>query len=300
MAGYLREPSFGYFLTPSSLDVGQTIELARLAEDLAFDLIGIQDHPYQSKFLDTWTLISFIVAKTERVTVFPDVANLPLRPPAVLAKSVASLDLLSGGRVELGLGTGAFPRGSSAMGAPSPTGREAVDALEEAIQVIRSMWRAGTVARFRGRHYSLTGAHAGPAPAHNAGIWIGTSARARRLLDVVGRRGDGWIPSATYVPPDKLPVLNARIDDAAAAAGRDPSSIRRLYNVFGQIAEGPVQGFLRGPVQLWVNTLTELCIDYGMDSFIFGTDAEPRSQMRLFAEEVVPQVRKNVARHRAL
>ena len=67
-----------------------------------------QDHPYQPRFLDTWTLLSVLAAQTSTVRLAPNVANLPLRPPAVLARSVASLDILSGGRVELGLGAGAF------------------------------------------------------------------------------------------------------------------------------------------------------------------------------------------------
>ena len=72
------------------------------------DFVGIQDHPYQRRFLDTWTLISTLVPVMENVRFFPDVANLPLRPPAMLAKAAASLDVISNGRVEVGLGAGAF------------------------------------------------------------------------------------------------------------------------------------------------------------------------------------------------
>ena len=86
-----------------------TISAARRAADEGgIDLVGIQDHPYQWRYVDTWTLIAWLAARTERIRFFPDVANLPLRPPAVLAKAAASLDVLSGGRVELGLGAGAF------------------------------------------------------------------------------------------------------------------------------------------------------------------------------------------------
>ena len=70
-------------------------------------MIGIQDHPYQRRFYDTWTLISYLAARTEKVRFFPDVANLPLRSPVMLAKAAASLDVLTRGRVEIGLGAGA-------------------------------------------------------------------------------------------------------------------------------------------------------------------------------------------------
>ena len=90
--------------------------MARVADEAGLDLVGIQDHPYQRRFLDTWALMAFVLAQTSRISVFPDVANLPLRPPRMMAKAAASLDVLSGGRFELGLGAGAFWDGIEAMG----------------------------------------------------------------------------------------------------------------------------------------------------------------------------------------
>jgi alkanesulfonate monooxygenase SsuD/methylene tetrahydromethanopterin reductase-like flavin-dependent oxidoreductase (luciferase family) len=87
------------------------------------DLIGIQDHPYQRRFLDTFALIGDLLARTERLRFFPDVANLPLRQPAMLAKAGASLDVMSGGRFELGLGAGAFWEAIAAMGGPARSRR---------------------------------------------------------------------------------------------------------------------------------------------------------------------------------
>jgi alkanesulfonate monooxygenase SsuD/methylene tetrahydromethanopterin reductase-like flavin-dependent oxidoreductase (luciferase family) len=86
------------------------------ADELGLDLIGIQDHPYQWRFLDTWSLIGDLLARTERIRFFPDVANLPLRGPAMMAKQAASLDVLAGGRFELGLGAGAFWEAIGAAG----------------------------------------------------------------------------------------------------------------------------------------------------------------------------------------
>lgn len=87
---------------------------------------------YQPRFLDTWTLLSFIGAATERIRLFPDVAALPLRPPAMLAKAAASLDLLTQGHVELGLGAGAFWEPIAAMGGPHRSKRKSVAVLSEA------------------------------------------------------------------------------------------------------------------------------------------------------------------------
>src|SRR2546425_7379164 len=100
---YGHELLFGTFLTPVAERAAQVVRLAERTEKAGLDLVTVQDHPYQSRFLDTWTLLSVIAGRTSTVRVTPNVANLPLRPPAVLARAAASLDILSNGRVELGL-----------------------------------------------------------------------------------------------------------------------------------------------------------------------------------------------------
>jgi alkanesulfonate monooxygenase SsuD/methylene tetrahydromethanopterin reductase-like flavin-dependent oxidoreductase (luciferase family) len=140
MADYGRTVQFGVFPTPEAAALDEILAIARIADESGLDLIGIQDHPYQRRFLDTWMLMATILARTERVRVFPDVANLPLRPPAMIAKSAASLDVISGGRFELGLGAGSFWEAVEAMGGPRRSPGEAVSALAEAVDVIRLMW----------------------------------------------------------------------------------------------------------------------------------------------------------------
>src|SRR5215218_11130091 len=115
-------------------------DLVRAADEAALDVVGIQDHPYQRHFFDTWSLIPALLAETERISFFTDVANLPLRLPSVMAKAAASLDVLSGGRFELGLGAGGFWDAIAAMGGPRRSPGEAVRAVEEAIKVMRLVW----------------------------------------------------------------------------------------------------------------------------------------------------------------
>lgn len=280
---------FGFFLIPTAANYTELTRQARLSDRLGLDLIGIQDHPYQYRYLDTWTLMSVLAAQTERIRFFPDVANLPLRLPSVLAKSAASLDVITGGRVELGLGAGSFWQAIAAMGGPVRKPKEAVDALEEAVQVIRLVWSGQRGARFEGEFYQLRGAHTGPVPAHPMEIWIGGN--KPRMLSLIGRCADGWIPSSSYVPPERLPEKNSRIDDAAAGAGRDPAKIRRIYNLMGEITNGELRGYLEGPPAHWVDELNRLAHDYRMDTFIFAPKEPSEKQIRLFAEEVVPGVR---------
>jgi alkanesulfonate monooxygenase SsuD/methylene tetrahydromethanopterin reductase-like flavin-dependent oxidoreductase (luciferase family) len=286
---------FGWFLVPDAGDPKGLLEEARLAERAGFDLVGIQDHPYQRRYLDTFTLLAAVAATTERIGLFPDVANLPLRHPAMLAKAAASLDLLSGGRFELGLGAGAFWDGVVAMGGPRRTPGEAVESLEEAIGLLRALWSGQPSVRFEGAHYRVVGGKPGPAPAHPVGIWVG--AFGPRMLSLIGRLADGWVPSSPYVPPERLAGAQARIDAAAAAAGRDPAAIRRLYNVSGRIGPGG-GGFLDGSAGQWVEQLLPLVTDTGIDTFVLWPSESPARQLELFAAEVAPALREAVAAHR--
>ncbi|GAA0274159.1 LLM class flavin-dependent oxidoreductase [Cryptosporangium japonicum] len=280
MTDYGHDLVFGTFLTPSADDPGRVVALAQLTEQLGFDFASVQDHPYQARFLDTWTLLSVIAARTTTLRVTPNVVNLPLRPPAVLAKSVASLDLLSGGRVELGLGSGAFWDGIAALGGRKLGPAQGVDALAEAIGVIRALWAPGGSVRLDGEFYPVRGAHAGPAPAHDVGIWLG--AYKKRMLALTGRAADGWLPSSPYAGPEKLPAMNAAIDAAAEEAGRDPRAIRRLYNITPEFT---------------AEQLAELTLEQGMSGyFVMGDDPEV---VRRFAAEVLPAVKAQVDAERA-
>jgi alkanesulfonate monooxygenase SsuD/methylene tetrahydromethanopterin reductase-like flavin-dependent oxidoreductase (luciferase family) len=212
-----------------------------------------------------------------------NVHNLPLRQPAVLARAAATLDLLSEGRLELGLGAGAFWDAIEAMGGPRRTPSEAVRGLSEAIDVIRAIWdpseRRGVVVD--GEIYRVHGAKRGPRPAHPIRIWIG--ALKPRMLRLIGEKADGWLPSYGRVSEDGLVRGNRIIDDAAAAAGRDPGEIRRLLNI--------------GPDMASVERLFPLAIECGVSTFILAGD-DPDTIVR-YGAEVAPALREAVARHRA-
>lgn len=292
MPDYGRDLKFGYFLIPNA--DAPLLSVAQDVERLGLDYIAIQDHPYQRRFVDTWTLLSMIAAGTSRIGLFPDVANLPLRPPAVMAKAAASIDLLSGGRFELGLGAGGFWDAIEAYGGPRRTPGAALAALAEAIEVIRKIWSGDRNLRFEGQHYRLRGAHSGPVPAHPIGIWLGVY--GPQALKLTGRVADGWVPSFRG-DLKALAAMTKRLDDAAAQAGRDPANIRRILNVSGEITDGASTGIFHGPVNQWVEELTDLAITYSFDTFIFWAEGE--GQLPKFAEAVVPAVRAQVAAERA-
>ena len=287
MPDYGRAVKFGYFLIPNA--DAPLLSIAQEVERLGLDYVAVQDHPYQRRFVDTWTLLSMIAATTSRIGLFPDVANLPLRPPAVMAKAAASIDLLSGGRFELGLGAGGFWDAIEAYGGPRRAPGAALAALAEAIEVIRKVWSGDRNLRFEGQHYRLHGAHSGPLPAHPIGIWLGVY--GPRALKLAGRVADGWVPSFRG-DLTKIADMTKTLDEAAAEAGRDPASIRRILNVNGTITDGASNGMLQGPVNQWVDELTDLAMTYGFDTFIFWGEGE--GQRSRFAQQVVPAVREQV------
>jgi hemerythrin-like domain-containing protein len=298
MTDYGHELLFGSFITPAAGNPRRVVALAQRSEEAGLDLVTFQDHPYLPAFLDTWTLLSYVAAATTSVRLAANVINLPLRQPVVLARSAASLDLLSGGRIELGLGAGAFWDAIEASGGRRLTAGEAVDALAEAITIIRQVWAAderGGV-RLSGAHYQVTGAKRGPAPAHPIGIWVG--GYKPRMLRLIGGTADGWLPSLSYLPKGvaALADSNALIDAGAAEAGRDPRSVRRLLNISGEFSSSG-SGLLTGPAGQWAEELAGLALDFGISGFILAGDDQ--EAIRRFGQEVAPAVRDLVAAERA-
>lgn len=284
MTDYGHDLQFGTFITPDAAQADRVVELALLTEAAGLEIATFQDHPYQARFLDAWAVIATVLARTSSLRVTANVTNLPLRQPFVLAKTVASLDVLSRGRVELGLGAGGFWDAIEAAGGPRRTPGEALRALDEGIAVIRGAWDTSERSvRVEGEHYRVAGVHPGPAPLHDIEIWIG--AIGPKMLELTGRVGDGWLPSQSYVPPAELAERNARIDAAAVAADRDPVAVRRLYNVNPSDDPG------------WAEWLAELTLTHGTSTFIVTGD-DPATIQR-FGTEIAPAVRELVAAERS-
>lgn len=273
MSSYRHDLQFGIFATPVAEPAGHGVELAIAAEEAGLDLVTFQDHPYNPQFLDTWTLIAYAASQTTRIRLAGNVLNLPLRDPIQLARAVATLDQLSGGRIELGLGAGAFWDGIVSMGGKRATAGQSIEALSEAIELIRALWKVeeATSLVFEGTHYRVENAVRGPAPAHEVGIWIG--AYKPRILRLTGRLADGWLPSLGYLPEGiaSLPAMNAEIDQAALAAGRQPSDIRRMLNINGQFQQTE-RGLFQGPPESWARQIVELHRDHGISTFILAAD----------------------------
>ena len=299
------ELRFGLSLVPMAEAYATIVEQTLAAERLGLDLIGIQDHPYQRRFLDTYALIADLLARTRKLRFFPDVTSLPMRPPAMIAKAAASLDMMSGGRFELGLGAGGFWDAVAGMGGTVRASGERLPALEEALDLIRSALEVGADrrgVRNAGSWYPEHRYPAGPPPAHRVEIWLG--AMSPGALRLIGRKADGWVPGNGMSRVGDFPKLTDIIETAAAQAGRNPGAIRRVVNLSGTIGAGhagyddrytPGAGVLHGPISLWIDTLGEWAGRLGIDSFVLWPAKPALDQIEAFATQVVPTLRGAVA-----
>jgi alkanesulfonate monooxygenase SsuD/methylene tetrahydromethanopterin reductase-like flavin-dependent oxidoreductase (luciferase family) len=271
---------FGINLNPYAKRIESSFEMAKLAENLGFDIIGIQDQQYSPDFLDTWTLLTALALTTDRIRFMTTVITLPLHPPAELAKQAATLDNLTHGRFELGIGGGGYVPAIQSYGGSVRSPAESVEALEEAIAIIRKLWDwegEGNPITYHGKFYNLDGAIPGPRPYHKIGIWVGNTGK-RKMLSLTARLSDGWIaPFQSYLLTGQVRQAQRQIDDFAASVGRSPNSIPRLRLVSGVIdSEGRFSKSLHGQGQAvigspddWVNELLYYKTELGLDSFIF-------------------------------
>jgi alkanesulfonate monooxygenase SsuD/methylene tetrahydromethanopterin reductase-like flavin-dependent oxidoreductase (luciferase family) len=295
-----RTIQFGLNIDPVVDRPQEVAALAAPADQAGLALVAMQDHAYNPRFGDTWTLLTAVALRTERVHVLTNVATLALRSPVMLAKAAATLARLTGGRVELGLGAGAFWDGIAAMGGPRWAPAEAVAALEDALRLCRLLWaKAGTgePVTYHGRLFRVERLEFGPAPAHPIPLWVG--AVRPRALRLTGALADGLTISTPYVPSERLPEVNRLVDATARAAGRQPRAVRRLYNLLGVLDVPGARslrvnrpGFLSGPADAWAEAIVRF-VDLGMDTFVFWPVAgDSVAQAEHFVTAVLPAVER--------
>lgn len=188
--------SFGAGLVPGST----LIEWAQEIERLGFETLWVRDHVlWHSPVLDPFTVLGAMAARTSRIRLGPGVLLLPLRSPALIAKAVASLDFVSGGRAVVGVGIGGeFPKEYEACGVPI---RERGHRADEAIEAIKALWSPGP-ATYKGKFYRFEGVVMEPRPLQepHPPIWVG--GRSDAALRRAGRLGDGWL--AYFVTPERF------------------------------------------------------------------------------------------------
>lgn len=300
-----QEVVFG-FGAHSTIDEGPALmRKVQRADRDGLDIFSLSDHPYIGARLDAYATIGFLLGRTDRIAGFANVTNLPTRPAPMLARAVTTLSALSGGRVVLGMGAGGLWDRIADMGVPRLAPADAVDAFEEAIVLVRKLSGGGEPVTHEGRHYRVTEIE--PAPVDAPPVWTGSV--GRRSLAATGRVADGWIPGhAADWLSERYRTSRPVIDEAAAAAGRDPAAVRTVFNLPGRITDRPLAAtrdgdgrWIGGSAGQWVEELTGAVLEHGASGFIlFSPKGGTQDEVSLgrWAEEVVPAVREAVAKER--
>lgn len=264
---------------------------ATLAETLGFDFVSASDHPAGADpNYETPTMLTWVAARTSRISVVPRVLGVPFRRPTMVAKATESLHRLSGGRVFLGLGAGYSDDEIGALGGRALSPGQKVVALGEAVEIIRGAWSQPGFS-YAGTVHSVTDLTLTPTPSAPIPIWLGTF--GPRALAITGRLADGWIPSYGHAPPERIPELRDRIATAAVAAGRSPDAVRAIYNVPVRVdaSNAAMEGVVVGPATEIVRRLREF-IELGFGGFNLMPAGEATDrQVRLLGEDVLPALR---------
>jgi alkanesulfonate monooxygenase SsuD/methylene tetrahydromethanopterin reductase-like flavin-dependent oxidoreductase (luciferase family) len=242
-----RELRFG-IITVQNLPWKKEVERWQLIEALGFDSVWVADHfvdPYQpnSHWFEGWTLLAALTTQTNRIRIGTLVSSIPLRNPAMLARQALTVDHISNGRLELGLGTGVpWDPVHSMIGIENWPPRQRVARFREVIEIVDRCLR-NRVTTYKGQYYQLKDAAMAPPPIQQPRPPITIGATGQLMLKLVARYADTWnsVPGEWHTSPDKMleqtRQRNKLLDDYCEEIGRDPNTLRRSLLVFGSEAE---------------------------------------------------------------
>lgn len=262
-------------------------------EQLRFDSVWDCDHFNQPSrpdgpYFEGWTLLAALAARTERIRVGVLVSSNTFRHPALIAQQAVTLDHISNGRLELGLGAGWFVAEHERFGIPFPPPGERVGRFDEAVQIIDSLLRHETTT-FAGRYYRLVDAHVRPGPVQRPRPPLTLGAHRPRMLRICAEYADSWNSFGTV---EEMRERSLILDEHCAAIGRDPREIRRSF--YGWASQMKDQG-LPDP---WETTaafedVVGRYLAVGIDEFVID---QPRPEqfavLEQVASEVLPRLRQ--------
>ncbi len=281
-----------------------TLDPDSYAKDAGFDAAGASGGVGSGSIplLETWTALSALSQTTKKLRLGTSVLSNSYRIPSVLAKMGATLDHISGGRLDLGLGAGWMREEYEAYGIPFPRASVRIAQMEEAVQLIRKMWTEPHPT-FEGAHYAIKGAACDPPPVQRPSppIWIG--GEGKKVLRAAARYADGF--NARWWPPERYLERKEEIDAHCEEAGRDPEGLRRSLMCLllpshdrarveaerKRFAAIPETGIIAGVPRECADRVMEY-VDAGVRHFLYTIpDVAGMDALRLAGEEVLPLVR---------
>ena len=311
---------FGVYLPQANVDFSTVKNITIECERLGFDSAWLSDHLMalgspEDSILECWTTLSALAAATERIRMGTLVLCNSFRHPPVLAKMAATLDYISDGRLDFGIGAGWFRPEYEAYGIPFPKASVRISQLAESLEVIKRMWMEEK-ATFHGQYYDVKEAVCNPRPVQrpHPPVWVGVMIGKRRMFDIVARYADGWTISSLYLPtPDGYERQLEALETYCTAQGRSLEGVRKALGVGCVIAEDEerlerkLERFKPGRVSVDVyqtvqprltGTPDELVgrfreyVDVGVTHFLLNfPDVTDVETLRLFSESVIKALR---------
>ena len=224
--------TFGWKASQQHFTIGEYRQLWTLVDQAGFDSCWVFDHlrpmgrDRGGDIFEAWTTLAAMAALTSRVRLGTLVTGNGYRHPALLAKMAATVDHISGGRLDVGLGAGGDPGADEMAGFPSRPARERVERLDESARILRGLWTNPSTT-FAGRHYQLRDAVSDPKPVQpHLPLWLASNGE-RRGLHVVAEHADVWLTATFEDQPGDLSRLSEILSDHCRAIGRDPATLRR-------------------------------------------------------------------------
>ena len=308
---------FGIEMPVRGVDYDTVKKVALECEKQGFDFAWFNDHMVtfgtpQVSFLECWTTLSALAAVTTKVRLGCYVLSNPFRHPSVSAKMAATLDAISKGRLDFGVGAGWFEPEFVAYGLDFPKASVRIGQLEEALTIIKRLWTEEK-ATFRGIYYRIQDAYCTPKPVQKPypPIWIGTMIGRRRMFKTIAEHADGWTLSSLYLPkPEDYRREIEELQTHLRKSGRSLETIKRAQGVGCVVARnarelkekreryGPLklsfqdytttQPRLEGTPEQCIERLRQY-VDAGVTHFVFTfPDDVTLEPVRLFGEQVIP------------
>ena len=283
-------------LVPQDASFPTLVKRWRRAEESGFDHLWVTDHAGDYRNLDGywfdgWTALTAMAAETTRIRIGTLVSNPILRPPALLAKEAVTLDHLSGGRLELGIGTGIAGFDHAAMGIDYWSPRERAARFSEYVEIVDGLLRSPSrTYAFEGRYYRTRVAPMVPPPVQRPHPPITVGGQSPTVLRVAAERADCWNTHGPFgLGVDEILKItgqqNDRLDEMCTALGRDPGKLRRSLLLFGAL-----DAWVRPDA---LETVVMRFRDVGISEFIVFWPAS--EQLELFERvvaEVIPALKR--------
>lgn len=272
-----KGPAFGVQVACDGVSWKELLEIFQAAERYGFESAWTADHYVSTpdsvladpkgNLLDGWMTLGALAMATKKLRIGPLVTGNLFRHPGVLAKMATTVDHISHGRLEFGIGAGWFTFEHNALGLPFPSPGERLRRLEEAIQVVKALWTQDD-ASFQGRYYTITGAPSNPKPLQKPWppIVIGAQGE-KQALRIVAKYADHW---NCYTPPDRYARKVAALEAHCAVVGRDPQQIKRSLMIPVYLWETPE---VKAKLERWTK-MVRTTPEQARDWFLIGEKRE--------------------------